>query len=123
VHLHPYPDTQRLIPYEYHRVHPDILQDTDRVLFPITKEEILVSALVEVWQRNLNDDTRADGFLMDFLRKHNNILVTDSDRTRRRPRFTMADGQLTAELGKWNRRRGIDWGSAFDLSSFYNISR
>lgn len=121
--LHPYPIEQRLFPYAYHRVHPDIVRDADRVLFPVTKDEIIITALVEVWQRNLNDDTRADGFLGDFLRKQNSILVTDSDKTRRRPRFTMDNGQLAAEFGKWNRRRGVDWGSAFDLVGFHGIRR
>ena len=123
IHFHPYPVEQRLFPYEYHRIHPDIVQDSDRVLYPVTKDEILISALVEIWQRNLNDDARADGFLVDFIKKHNSILVTDSDKTRRRPRLTMDNGMLRAERGKWTRRKGVDWGSAFDFAGFYGIGR
>lgn len=116
VWLDPYPSLQRMLPYTYQRVHPKIKSKNDKVLFPITQEELIVETLVYMGQRDYNDDQRVNIVLADFLRKRVEISTVDQDRGQQRLRLTMSKEELGKEImrHKVNSRGRIDWGTAFD---------
>lgn len=115
IYFDPYPDNVRLLPFSYQSIHPQMKDETDLILFPVTKEEIIIEAMVYMAQRDFNDDQRSDFVLSDFLRKQSQTLVRSMGPNTQRPKLTMSREEYAREIMRW--RRGglrVDANTLFD---------
>ncbi len=121
--LDPLPPFQRVISFEYQRIHPVIDRDTQRILFPPRYEEVVVDGIEFALREGPDDDSRSDMALAEYLRTR---AETASAREigQKRIRLSASQGRAIQQHTKWGRRGlRINWGSAFDRKDFYNLPR
>jgi len=117
----PPPRFQRVISFPYHRIHPTIDRDTQRILYPPRYEEVILSAVIEIMRDGPDDDTRTDMALAEFIRAR---LESASAREIGQPRIVLSPSQeRRIQQYAMHRRRGvrIDYGPYFDRADFYDL--
>ncbi len=112
VHFHPFPKYQRLLTYDYQRVHPDITSNNDKILYPDTAISVLMDAVMEVAKGDLESDDSAVQRVMErFMRGYNQNQGNAGPNARRielRP-----TNETRAQFRQGAIRGKIDWGSDY----------
>lgn len=117
----PYPDTLRLVAFEYQKLHPKIELDNQRVLFDQRREDLIMSGVEYLILRGPEDDQRAQLLLTEYL-QNQNIAVSKDEIGTKRTRITHSQERALRERGKWQRRgRRINWGAYFDKANYYDL--
>lgn len=117
----PYPDTARLVRFEYQAVHPLIENDTQRILFDMKNEEIILAGVEFLMLRGPDDDARAGLMLDEFLRQQMNA-VAKTELGQQRTRITASQERALQQRSKWARKgRRFNWGRYFDLANFHDL--
>ncbi len=121
--LDPFPKSQRVISFEYQKVHPVIDRDTQRILFPPRYEEVVADGIEFLMREGPEDDARTDLALAEYLRTRSETAAA-REIGQRRVRLTPAQTRALQQYSKY-RRRGIriDWGHHFDRLDFYGLPR
>jgi hypothetical protein len=113
VHFHPYPKFQRLLSYDYQRLHPEITSNNDKVLYPVSAISILIDAILEIVNGDLEaDDTKVARVLDRLMRTYNtqqSHLGPTANRVELRP--TNATRIAFRRMGA---RVKVDWGEQWD---------
>lgn len=92
IHFHPFPDAARLLDYQYQRNHPDVNTDNDKVLVPLRYREALIEMVLQLAERDYEDDANTQVVLADMLRAFNqqgSAQEITEDRKIMRPRNRM----------------------------------
>jgi len=123
VHFHPYPENQRIINFEYQRVHPEINSDNDEVLFPQRFIAFIVETVEALALRTNEDDpNKMQATILSALTSYNqqiaNRTVTGS-----RIRLKKTNRIRASIRRAFNKRGKMDWGDWFDRSNFYGLDR
>jgi hypothetical protein len=71
VHFHPWPETARILRFEYQKNHPVIDSDQDKILYPLTYLEALLDVCLHLANRDYENSTKAQQALLDSIRSHN----------------------------------------------------
>jgi len=72
VHFFPYPRSQRLVQYDYQRLHPDITSNNDKILYPESAIHLLIDAILEIANGDLEaDDAKVARVLERMMRNYN----------------------------------------------------
>ena len=117
LHLHPWPEEQAMMQYEYQRAHPKIEQDTDKVLFQQTTLVVVIEAMLKFANRDYEDDQRWQAAMVEFMQQFNAIGAQNP--------VTASVKQLTPWMGYRARapltRMGggtlrYDYGAYFDIA-------
>ena len=112
VHFHPYPKYQRLLQYDYQRVHPDITSNNDKILYPDTAISVLMDAIMVVAKGDLEADDGAVARVMErFMSGYNQNQANAGPNARRVELRPMNDVRVQFRQGSI--RAKIDWGSEF----------
>lgn len=116
IHFHPYPDAARLLEYQYQRNHPDIDSDNDKVLVPVRYKEALIEMVLQLAERDYEDDAKTQLILADMLRafnQQNSAQEITEDRKVLRPR-----NHTRSAIRNAYARGGleIDYGDYFDIA-------
>lgn len=114
IHFHPFPDDARLLEYQYQRNHPDIDSDNDKILMPVRYREALIEMVLQLAERDYEDDAKTQIMLADMLRAFNqqgSAQEITEDRKVMRPR-----NSVRTRIRNAYARGGlsIDWGDYFD---------
>jgi hypothetical protein len=116
-----YPDTERLVRFDYQKLHPQIELDNQRILFQQKHEELLMSGVEFLALRGPEDDTRAEMMLADFLAQQN-MAVARQEIGKEPTILSPSQRRAYQQRIKWRRKgRRIDWGSYFDRANFYDL--
>lgn len=119
--LDPFPHDQRVITFEYQRIHPTIDRDTQRILFPPRYEEIVLDGVEFLLKEGPDDDARSDKALSEFLRTRAEGAAA-RETGQRRLRLSPSQWRAYDQRSKWGRNGArINWGSAFDRIDFYDL--
>jgi hypothetical protein len=114
IHFHPFPDAARLLEYQYQRNHPEINSDNDKILVPQRYREALIEMVLQLAERDYEDDANSQVVLGDMLRAFNqqgSAQEITEDRKVMRPRNRMRTKIRNAYLrGGYH----IDYGDYFD---------
>jgi len=78
IHFDPYPDAARLLTFHYQKVHPEINSDNDKLLYPERYLEVLMDTVLEVANRDHEDDSKVQQLLIDAITKYNQQLSNPS---------------------------------------------
>jgi hypothetical protein len=117
----PYPDTARIVAFEYQKLHPKIELDNQRVLFDQRREDLIMSGVEYLILRGPEDDMRAQMLLGEFLQSQN-IAVSKDEIGTKRTRITHSQERALRERSKWQRKgRRINWGAYFDRANYYDL--
>jgi hypothetical protein len=115
IHFDPYPDAARILNFTYQKNHPKIETDEDRILFPKSHEVVIVEAMLQLANRDYEDNQKEQSVLRDLFHAINQAQGTGNvaqDRMRMVP-----DGRhRLAQTAKWRGRGRTDWGAIFDRS-------
>jgi len=116
-----FPDEAKLVRFPYQKLHPVIEGDTQRILFPPGKEELIAAGIEFLILRGPEDDQRAQILLVEFLQQQQNA-VSKSEIGTKRTRLTISVERIRSQRTKWG-RRGLrtDWGSYFDRANFHDL--
>jgi hypothetical protein len=114
IHFHPFPDNARLLDYQYQRNHPDVNTDNDKILVPLRYREALVEMVLQLAERDYEDDANTQAVLGDMLRTFNqqgSAQEITEDRKVMKPRNSMRSKVRSAYA-----RGGLrfDYGDYFD---------
>lgn len=71
LHLDPFPEEQTLLEFNYQRVHPDVVNDVDLVLFPQSQLSVVIEAILYLANRDYEDDQRLTVALQEYLQQFN----------------------------------------------------
>lgn len=71
VHFHPWPETARIMRYEYQKNHPRINSDQDKILYPLTYLDVLIDWILHLANRDYENSSKTQQVLMDSIRSHN----------------------------------------------------
>ena len=116
-----YPNTARVIRFEYQRQHPLIEDDTQRILFDMKTEEMIQAGVEYLILRGPDDDAKAGMMLGEFLRERMDA-VAKGEIGKQRTRLTISQARAIRERTKWSRKgRRTDWGSFFDRANFHDL--
>jgi hypothetical protein len=74
----PFPDEARLLTFSYQRVHPDLNGDNDKILYAERYLEVLMDVVLEVANRDHEDDSKVQQLLVDAITKYNQQLGNPS---------------------------------------------
>ena len=119
--LHPFPAHQRVLQYPYQKTHPVMETDTDKVLFPLRYEPVLIDACIYLLKRDIEDDQSAGAMLIDFLNNANNIMAKREYGAESK-RISPSGLHRIRQYQKWgSRTRKVDYGEHFDNIDFYNL--
>lgn len=119
--LDPFPLAQHVITFEYHKIHPTIDRDIQRILFPPRYEEIILQGVEFVLHSGPDDDARSDMELAQLLRTRSETAAAREIGEKRR-QLTASQDRAWQQRTKWSRGgRRIDWGSHFDRANFYDL--
>jgi hypothetical protein len=115
------PDEAKLVRFPYQKLHPVIDNDTQRILFPQSKEEMISAGVEFLILRGPEDDQRAQLLLGEFLQQQMNA-VAKSEIGTKRTRLTISVDRIRHQKAKWGRKGlRIDWGSYFDRANFHDL--
>lgn len=121
--LDPWPKERRVLLYPYQRTHPEMVLDTDKLLFPLRQEPAIIDAVIYLMKRDIEDDLQAGNMLVEYLQGINNIMSKREYGSEQR-RMTPAHLHRKRQYYKWASRGGrIDYGDLFDLGYFYDLRR
>lgn len=116
-----YPDTARIVQFEYQKLHPKIELDNQRVLFDQRREDLIMSGVEYLILRGPEDDMRAQLLLTEYLQNQNVSVAKDEIGTKR-TRITPDQERVLREHRKWGRKgRRINWGNYFDRANYYDL--
>ncbi|KPJ97114.1 MAG: hypothetical protein AMJ55_00415 [Gammaproteobacteria bacterium SG8_15] len=116
IHFDPYPENQRLLSFEYQKIHPDVVNDNDRILYPHTYHSMIIEAVLHLANRDYENSDKMDVVLRDFVREFNNQRG-QPELTEAAPRLTPDSRHRQMQYRKWQYgTRKIDWGDEFDRS-------
>jgi len=116
-----YPDSARVVRFEYQRQHPLIEDDTQRILFDMKTEEMIQAGVEYLILRGPEDDARAGMMVGEFLRERMDA-VAKSEIGKQRTRLSVSQERAIQQRTKWGRKgRRTDWGSYFDKANFYDL--
>lgn len=119
--LDPFPDDAYTITFEYQRTHPEIKLDTDKILFPIRFDPLIIEACLYLGRRDVESDVQAQAMLVDFLRERQESM-SKVELTTQLPRFKISQHMRRRENSRWGRStRRIDYGSRFDDVHFFRL--
>jgi len=119
--LDPTPDAAYILDFPYQFNHPEIKYDSERVRFPLRYDALLIEAMLYLLRRDLDDDPRAQGMLMDYLRTRNESL-SKIELGQQRKRISPSTKRRTLERARWGKgSRRYDYGEHFDRSEFHDI--
>ena len=114
VHLDPYPEDQRVLTFPYQKIHPEILNDNDRLLYPHRYISVIIEGVIYLAKRDYESDERMGDSLQDFLREFNRQ-QGNPEITSQRMQLTPSGKHRQWQRAKWTRgSRNIDWGNFFD---------
>ena len=114
VHLDPYPEDQRVLTFPYQKVHPEILNDNDRLLYPHRYISVIIEGVIYLAKRDYESDERMGDSLQDFLREFNRQ-QGNPEITSQRMQITPSGLHRQRQRQKWARgSSNIDWGDFFD---------
>jgi hypothetical protein len=121
--LDPFPSEQRVITFEYQKIHPVIDRDTQRILFPPRYEEVVADGVEFLLREGPDDDNRTDLALAEYLRTRAETAAA-REIGQKRIRLTPSQHRAYQQHAKWGRRGlRMNWGSSFDRVDFYNLPR
>jgi len=121
IHFNPFFENARMLEFSYQQVHPTIDSDQDKILYPATYLDAFIDVLLELANRDYEDNAKFQAVLMDALRAHDlhqgNPGATDSraqlqpaNDVRRSMRHAYGSGSVP-----------VDWGTAFDNGSIHGL--
>lgn len=117
----PYPSNLRLVRFDYQAVHPDILKDTQRILYELRQEELIIKGVEYLILSGPEDDQRAGFMLGQYLSQQmSSIAQTEIGQQRT---VISADQSRAVQQRMRRNRRGyrIGWASLFDRSNYYDL--
>jgi hypothetical protein len=118
-----YPDTQRLVTFEYQKQHPLIDSDTQRILFSQREEEMILAGVEFLLLRGPEDDQRAQFMLAEFLQQQY-LAVSKSEIGTQRTRLSASREHILRQHFRHKRKgRRTDWGKYFDRAGWYELGR
>jgi len=123
LHFHPYPESARMLEYQYQRAHHKIDSDNDKVLVPQRYKEALIEMVLQLALRDYEDDPKMQATLADMLRsfnQQNSATEITEDQKVLRPKNDMRRRVRNAY------RRGgvgVDWGGYFDIAGNVGFHR
>lgn len=116
IHFHPFPDNARLLEYQYQREHPEIDSDNDKVLVPNRFREALIEMVLQLAERDFEDDAKTQIVLADMLRAFNQQNsaqeITERSKVFRPRNRTRSDMYAAYARGGFN----VDYGDYFDYA-------
>ncbi|KPK44895.1 MAG: hypothetical protein AMJ65_01610 [Phycisphaerae bacterium SG8_4] len=116
IHFDPWPDNQYMYTYTYQKIHPEILYDNDRILYPHTHIGMIIEAVLYLANRDYENAEKMDLLLRDFVMEFNKQRG-QPELTEARMRLSPSGEHRQLERMKWLRgTRKIDWGDYFDRS-------
>jgi hypothetical protein len=111
----PFPDEVRVLQFPYQKLHPEVEQDSDRVLFTPNKDNLLIDGTIYVMQRGPEDDIKAGAMVGDWLRVVNQKLSAQADIAQQLPRITVSNARKFREQARWKYGTArVNWGSLGD---------
>ncbi len=113
VHFHPYPKNQRLLAYDYQRVHPDITSNNDKILYPLPAISILIDAILEIVNGDLEADESKVSRVLERQMRNYNRQQSHLGPTARPVELRPANATRIA-FRRTGARVRIDWGEAWD---------
>lgn len=117
----PFPDTARLVSFEYQATHPKMENDTQRILYDQKTEEMILSGVEFLILRGPEDDARTGLMLDEFLRQQM-AGVSKTEIGNQRTRLRASQERALQQRTKWARKaRRIDWGAYFDRANFHDL--
>jgi len=112
IHFHPFPAQETMMEYSYIRLHPEVKNDADLILYPDPQVGVIIEAVLYLANRDYEDDQRLNDALQEFVRQFD---VTVGKRTMvsnlmmiqpkvSRMRSTRSAGRLKIDYGEfWDR--------------------
>jgi hypothetical protein len=121
VHFDPYVEDARILTFAYQQEHPEINSDQDMILYPNSYIGAFMDIMIQLADRDYENNAKMQVVLQDALRKHNmqqsNPGVTDS-----RPILTPANSvRRTMQFAYGLPTATIDWGDAFDNGAIFGL--
>jgi len=112
-HFQPYPKNQRMVVYDYQRIHPDITSNQDKILYPASAIEIVIDAILEIANGDFEaDDTKVARVLERAMRGYNmqqSHLGPTANTIELRPA-----NDIRVQFKKFGTAVKIDWGEYWD---------
>jgi hypothetical protein len=121
IHFHPYPEDQRILAYPYQRLHREINSDNDKILFPNRYVAPIMEMVLQLAQRDYEDDAKVERTLVDMINTYNqqvaNPDVTGSRSIIRKTGRIRRGIQRSFGFGGHR----LNWGSHFDKVDNFNL--
>jgi hypothetical protein len=120
--IDPLPRSAKLLTGDYQRLHPKIIFDTQRILFPPRFDEMIQNGIEYLLRRGPEDDDRSQLMLTEYLREREEG-ISKQEMGQQRTRIT-ADRQRYKQQEFKRLVRGrtrINWGAAFDRKDFHDL--
>jgi hypothetical protein len=112
VHFNVYPESQRLVTYDYQRVHPDITANNDKIMYPDTAIVLLIDAILEIANGDMEaDDAKVTRVLERFMRGYNQNQANAGPAAKRIVLYPENDTRKQFRLGIARAR--VDYGADF----------
>ncbi len=120
VHFHPWPETARIMRYEFQKNHPKIGSDQDKIMYPLTYIGVLIDWILALANRDYENSQKAQKVLMDAIQAHNMqqsnpgvtepaIRIEPSGEVRNQIREAYGEAGVDIDYGDWF-MTGRKWG-------------
>lgn len=114
IHFDPWPESARLLTFEYIKQHPVIDSDNDKILYPNRVIEVIIEIMLQLAYRDYEDDARMQQTLVQMIQSYNQSIGKKS--LTQKKLVMRPDGRTRREIYRSFRSAGgnVDWGSTFD---------
>lgn len=116
LHLHPWPTEQTYMQYTYQRAHPQIAQDTDKILFQQTTLVVIIEAMLKFANRDYEDDQRWQAAMVEFLQQLNAVGGQNAVTSPIKKLSPWMGYRASAPLTRMGGALRYDYGTYFDIA-------